>query len=124
MATGAPSNLPSFKGLAAKIAGAYALASEIDHYDARLDQFVGELTRQKVDVHGLCREITGIRKHLTAHRGKVSAYFQHGVILRRVSVLRCSQRQPQRDFSKPDFDSAFPELLYCFDRPWANNISI
>src|SRR5262245_43716812 len=52
---GKPSNLLSFKRLAAHIAGSHRLATEIDRYDARLDRFLGELERQKVDVQGLCR---------------------------------------------------------------------
>jgi len=40
---GAPSNLPSFKGLAVQIAGAHPLGAEIDKYDSRLDRFLGEL---------------------------------------------------------------------------------
>src|SRR6266568_3344748 len=54
-----PSNLPSFKGLAAHIAGAHPLAAEIDKYDARLDRFLGELSRQKVHVQALCRARIG-----------------------------------------------------------------
>lgn len=56
---GEPSNLPSFKGLAAQVAGSHRLAAEIDRYDARLDRFMGELFRQKVDVQGLCRTRIG-----------------------------------------------------------------
>lgn len=52
---GGPSNLPSFKGLAAEIAGSHPLAGEIDRFDNRLDRFLGELSRSKVDVQGLCR---------------------------------------------------------------------
>src|SRR5437763_1005133 len=56
---GEPSNLPSFKGLAEHIAGSHPLAAEIDRYDARLDRFLGELARQKVDVQKLCRTRIG-----------------------------------------------------------------
>ena len=56
---GEPSNLPSFKELAAHIAGSHLLAAEIDRYDARLDRFLGELSRQKVDVQELCRAKIG-----------------------------------------------------------------
>ncbi len=56
---GEPSNLPSFKGLAAQIAGSHPLAADIAKYDARLDRFLGELFRQGVDVQGLCRSIIG-----------------------------------------------------------------
>lgn len=56
---GKPSNLPSFKGLAANIAGSHPLSVEIDKYDARLDRFLGELTRLKVDVQKLCRHEIG-----------------------------------------------------------------
>jgi len=56
---GAPSNLPSFRRLAEKIAGSHPLAAEIDRYNARLDYLLGELFRQGVDVQRLCRSIIG-----------------------------------------------------------------
>ena len=54
---GEPSNLASFKGLAARIAGLHPLAEDIDKYDARLDRFLGELFRHGVDVQELGRAI-------------------------------------------------------------------
>ncbi len=56
---GEPSNLPSFVGLAAQIAGSHPLSAEIGKYDFRLDRFLGELLRSQVDVQGLCRSVIG-----------------------------------------------------------------
>jgi hypothetical protein len=58
---GEPSDLPSFKELAVRISGSHPLASDIDRYEGRLDQFLGDLSRQKVDVQALCRVIIGDR---------------------------------------------------------------
>jgi hypothetical protein len=52
---GKPSNLPDFKGLAADIASSHPLADQINGYHSRLDRFLGELSRSKVDVQRLCR---------------------------------------------------------------------
>ncbi|MHB9007780.1 MAG: DUF4020 domain-containing protein [Limisphaerales bacterium] len=54
---GEPSNLPSFKRMAAVIAGSHPLAAEIDKYEGRWDRFLGELSRKKVEVERLCRTI-------------------------------------------------------------------
>jgi hypothetical protein len=58
-AMGEPSNLPSFKELAKRIAHGTPLANEIDEYDDKLDRFLGDLARNGVDVQRLCREIIG-----------------------------------------------------------------
>jgi SIR2-like domain len=75
---GEPSDLPSFKGLAAQIAGSHLLAAEIDRYDARLDRFLGELFRQKVDVQGLCRAKIGdpASKPNELHRSLVDLFIK------------------------------------------------
>ena len=73
---GNPSNLPSFKGLALHIAGSHRLAGEIDRYDARLDRFLGELSRQKVEVQKLCRAKIGnpASKPTDLHRNLVDLF--------------------------------------------------
>lgn len=75
---GEPSNLPSFKGLAAQIAGSHPLAAEIDKYDSRLDRFLGNLHRQKVDVQELCRSIicSPASKPTELHRSLVDLFFK------------------------------------------------
>ena len=75
---GEPSNLPSFKGLAAQIAGSHPLASEIDKYDSRLDRFLGNLHRQKVAVQELCRSIISnpASKPTALHRSLVDLFFK------------------------------------------------
>jgi len=54
---GKPSDLPDFKALACQIAGSHPLSADIGKYKARLDRFLGELSRKRVDVQTLCREI-------------------------------------------------------------------
>src|SRR5688572_2498619 len=75
---GEPSNLPSFKGLAAQIAGSHPLAAEIDKYNSRLDRFLGNLHRHKVDVQGLCRSIVSdpASKPTELHRSLVDLFFK------------------------------------------------
>jgi hypothetical protein len=52
---GDPSNLPSFVELAEYIAGSHPLAATFSSRETRLDRFLGELSRSKVDVQSLCR---------------------------------------------------------------------
>jgi hypothetical protein len=52
---GSPSNLPSFKQLAADIAGPHPLGGELGKYGDRLDRFLGDLSRDGVDIQGICR---------------------------------------------------------------------
>lgn len=75
---GEPSNMPSFKGLAAHIAGAHPLAAEINSYRARLDGILGELSRQKFDVQGLCRARINdpASKPTELHRSLVSLFIR------------------------------------------------
>src|SRR5438477_8361587 len=75
---GEPSDLPSFKGLASRIAGSHPLSAEIDKYDARLDRFLGELFRQGVDVQGLCRSIIGnpASKPTELHRSSIDLFIK------------------------------------------------
>ncbi len=75
---GEPSNLPSFKGLAAKIADSHPLAGEIDRYNARLDCFLGELFRRGVDVQKLCRSLIGnpASKPTELHRSLIDLFIK------------------------------------------------
>lgn len=59
---GKPSNLPSFRELAEKIAGSHPLSKEIKKYESRLDVFLGELSRDGVNVQGECRRIIGEKR--------------------------------------------------------------